>query len=292
MQNLYTVNIDNREGYSALTLEEIGSLVYHNIFEFPLNLADLIRWKVKNLKFDNDVEVVRKNGFFFLAGGEGFVYKRLLKKRISIKKMGVARNAAKLASFFPGVKLVAVTGSLAMENAGEDSDIDLFIITKKGTLWTTRIFVFLIMSVFGIGMRRSGSKDERDKLCFNMWMDETDLIWPKTDRNHYTAHEIAQILPLVNKDRSYEKFLLQNKWIHNYWPNSVKIKLNDRRGAFKKNQGKGNIFSLAFRLFEKIAYTAQHFYMKAKITREVVTPTKAVFHPQDWGKIVLSRLSS
>ena len=31
--------------------------------------------------------------------------------------------------------------------------------------------------------------------------------------------------------------------------------------------------------------------MKPKITREVVTPTRAIFHPNDWGKKVLTILS-
>ena len=43
---------------------------------------------------------------------------------------------------------------------------------------------------------------------------------------------------------------------------------------------------------EKMAFRIQYTYMQKKITREVVTPTRALFHPQDWGKVVFGRLSS
>jgi hypothetical protein len=37
----------------------------------------------------------------------------------------------KILSFFPQIKLIGLSGSLAMMNADKDDDIDLFIITAK-----------------------------------------------------------------------------------------------------------------------------------------------------------------
>ncbi|MDP2631821.1 MAG: hypothetical protein Q8P30_03600, partial [Candidatus Uhrbacteria bacterium] len=99
--------------------------------------------------------------------------------------------------------------------------------------------------------------------------------------NIYTAHEIAQIVPLVNKSNAYEKFLRCNRWILNYWPNSIKIP--NYQIQISKSVQKQNIL-------ENISYRIQYYYMSKKITREVVTPTRAIFHPNDWGKIVLSKL--
>ena len=176
--------------------------------------------------------------------------------------------------------MVAVTGSLAMKSSEIDSDIDLFIITQKGTLWVTRGLSLLTLKLLGIKTRKFNDSDQKDKICSNMWMDESDLMWKNKDRNSYTAHEIAQIIPLVNRDKTYERFLEKNKWVLNYWPNAVRIK-KIRPSEVKKSP---------LALIENLAFKMQYLYMKSKVTREIVTPTRALFHPQDWGKFVIDRL--
>jgi D-beta-D-heptose 7-phosphate kinase/D-beta-D-heptose 1-phosphate adenosyltransferase len=176
---------------------------------------------------------------------------------------------------------MAVTGSLAMENSSEESDIDLMIVTKKGFLWTTRALTYLMIGIFGVGVRKPHDSNQKDKLCLNIWLDESDLIWPKKDRNLYTAHEIAQTVPLVNKCNAYEKFIYQNKWILDFWPNSIKI---------KNLKLKINNSRVRTGLLEQLAFKIQLKYMKSKITRELITPTRAVFHPQDWGEIIERKL--
>ena len=228
------------------------------------------------------VRIAHKDGFYFLEGRGGLIYKRVLRKRISAKKTKIAKKTAKILSFVPGIRMIGLTGSLAMENSSEESDIDLMIITKKGLLWTTRLCCYMAMWLCGHKIRKPGNKYQADKLCLNMWLDESDLIWPKEDRNLYTAHEIGQIIPLANKKNTYEKFIFQNRWILDFWPNSVRI--NKKYKAEKNNSGTS--------VFERFFYTLQRNYMKSKITRETITPTRALFHPQDWGKEVMSRLSS
>lgn len=188
--------------------------------------------------------------------------------------------------------MIAVTGSLAMENCSEDSDIDLLIITKKNSLWLTRILVYILLNASGQLLRKPRVKNERDALCLNMWLDESDLIWRRNDRNIYTAHEMAQITPLFNKGKTYEKFINQNKWILDYWPNSVRI--SSKKQVESSMYGHKTLLHTTYyrlqSIVEKFCYWLQKTYMKNKITREVVTPTRALFHPQDWGKIVIKRL--
>jgi predicted nucleotidyltransferase len=283
MLNLYTDSTKKEGGYKNLTIQEKTSVTYHNLFDYPLSFSDLIKW-TSNKSIGNsqgkEINVIRKNNFYFLEGREGLIYKRLLRKRISAKKNKIAKKAANILSFIPWIKMIAVTGSLAMENASEESDIDLMVVTKKGLLWTTRIFSYLLINLFGIQTRKPNDSNQKDKLCLNIWLDEGDLIWSKKDRNLYTAHEIAQIVPLVNKDNTYEKIIYQNKWILNFWPNAVRIN--------KKNEI--NSKNVNFSAVEKFAYWLQRNHMKSKLTRETVTPTRALFHPQDWGKIIEQKL--
>lgn len=293
MLNLYTTEVKKGPGFKMLEECEKASVFYHNLFDFPMNFVDLVRWRMDEkciASIKNDAIVASKNGYHYFSGRDGLIYKRTLRKRISGKKTEIAKKASKIISFIPSIKMVAVTGSLAMQNSDDNSDIDLMIVTKAGSLWTTRLLSYFVTSLLGVKTRRSGDKKQKDKLCLNMWMDENDLIWHK--HNIYSAHEIAQIVPLINKNNTYEKFLLKNKWILSYWPNAVRIKNQEAR--IKEKALKNALFTILDSLFifiEKLAFNLQKNYMKKKISREVVTPTRALFHPQDWSRVVMNRLS-
>ena len=289
MPNLYKIVTKSEDTLQRIDLGETMSIFYHNIFDFPLTISDLIKWKMATPFLDNtNYAIKQKNGFFFLEGSEGIIYKRTLRNRISERKMKVAKKAGRILSLIPFVKMVAVTGSLAMQNANPTSDIDLMIVTSKNSLWVTRLLSYLILRLANISVRKFGEKDETDKLCLNIWLDENDLFWK--NRNVYTAHEIAQIIPLVNKSKTYEKFLLENKWILNFWPNSVKIRNHELRIKQGRNVASYVILNALFLSIEKFAFWIQKKYMRSKITSELITPTRALFHPQDWSKVVLDRL--
>jgi predicted nucleotidyltransferase len=280
MHSLFTASLGKTKTLNELSRGEKFSIYYHDLFDYPLTFADLIRWKSPDNIDSQKISVTGMNGYYLLRGRERLVYKRILRARISAQKMEIAKRASKVLSFVPGIKMVAVTGSLAMENSKEESDIDLMIITKKARLWTSRALVYLVMRLFNLQTRRFADKNQQDKLCLNMWIDESDITWKTSDRNFYTAHELAQITPLINKDLAYEKLLSKNSWILKYWPNAVRI--NKIKYNFK--------MSSSTNLFEKIAYNLQYSYMKNKITKEVVTPTRAFFHPEDWGRVIITRL--
>jgi len=261
---------------------ELVSIIYHDIFDYPLTIFELIKWSAGNkvkLSKTQEVKIVGKRGYFSIKDREGLILKRFMRKRISTRKVVIAKRAAKILSFIPTIKMVAVTGALAMENANEEADIDLMIITSKDTLWTTRLFTLLLLDILRIPRRKYGDRNQKDKLCLNIWLDENNLAWRK--RNIFTAHEIAQIKPLVNKEEAYEKFISKNKWIVDYWPNAVKIQNYSRQT---------NLRPSLFTIFEPLTRKFQLWYMKDKVTREVVTPTRALFHPIDWGDIVASKL--
>ncbi len=285
MPVLHNFTFEDEKSEPVLNEREIISLVYHNIFDYPLNFSELLKWEGrKKSKIDNlQFTINQKDGFYFLEGREAIVLKRILRKRISGRKLIIARKYGKILGFIPTIKLLAVTGALAMENADEDSDIDFLLITQKGTLWLTRLIILFLSTLSGLPVRRFNDKNPKDKLCLNMWLDEANLTWRKRERNVFTAHEIAQIQPIINRDKTYERLIFKNKWIKDYWPNAVKTIEETKSPKMK---------SLFFFLFEKIAFGIQYLYMRRKITREIVTPTRALFHPNDWGEIVLKRLVS
>ncbi len=263
----------------ALSPQDKISIAYHDIFAYPLNKKELIKWKAgKRVELKKKkIEINSKKGFYFIKGREEIIDVRLKKLQISNKKLSIAKKAASLLIKIPTIRFIGLTGSLAMQSASENSDIDLLLITSQGNLWTTRLVSYFLLFLTGYKLRRARDKNEKDRLCLNIWLDERDLIW--RDKNIFTAHEVCQIKPLKNKDNTYKRFLWANRWVLEYWPMAVQIK---KVKEVQKN--------FILNIFEGLAYFLQYQYMKPKITREVVTATRAVFHPNDWSKKVISKL--
>lgn len=265
---------------------EVSSVRYHDIFDYPLNAKEVIKWGVgkKGLTlFKKTKEILNRDGYYFLKGKENLLYKKALRERASDRKIEIAKKDASLLAKLPTVKGVFITGALAMNNAEEKSDIDLMILTKRNCLWTTRLITYLVLRIMNYGVRKPGDINQKDKLCLNIWLDESALGWDKKDRNIYSAHEIAQVNPIVDKENIYQRFLDKNRWILDYWPNSVRIE--DTKYKIKGNVNTNN-------LLERISFWIQYKYMAKRITKEKIGLHKAIFHPTNWGKVVLKRLSS
>lgn len=270
------------------------SIIYHDIFNYPLDRSELKTWytpiKIKTSK----LKVMSKNNFYFLQGRSEIIEKRLENERYSKRKIKIAKKAADLISKIPSVLFVGITGSLAMRNASKDSDIDLMIITKKNRLWTTRLLVYMLLFLTGYKIRRPNDSNEKDKLCINMWLDVESISWPRKERNIYTAHEILQINPLLDKDSIYNLFIFKNSWALRYWPKVAKLPFDKSflgsmgSNLFKSNNSKTLEGALVY--IERILFHIQYAYMKNKITSEVIFSDRAVFHPKDWSRLVINRL--
>jgi len=297
MPFLYKFSLGKEKGRaSILGSSEVAAVKYHDIFDYPLNFSELIKWTVGKkggrLNLENLPEIEEKNGYYFLKGKKDSIYKRSLKERISERKLKIAQGAAAILRRIPTIKLIAATGALAMKNVNEEADIDLLIVTQKGRLWLARIFSYLALRITNYAVRKPNDRNGKDKLCLNIWLDERTLVWPENDRNIYTAHEIAQIVPLVNKDRTYERFLSENSWIMDYWPSAVKLPQDTELRIMNYANPLYIILNSLFSMVNRLAFKLQYLYMKPKITREVVTLHKAIFHPRNWGKEINELLSA
>jgi len=278
-----------------LGTSETASILYHDSFDYPLNVKEIIRWRVgkKGLSlFKKTKEVLNKDGLYCLKDKESFLYKRTLRERISNRKTEIAKKNASLLAKLPTVKGVFITGALAMNNAKEESDIDLMIITKRNRLWLTRLTSYLVLRMMNYAVRKPNDKDQKDKLCLNIWLDESALSWGKKDRNIYSAHEIAQVVPIVDKENVHQRFLQKNRWILDYWPSAVRLSSMQYVVRSMQKSILHSTFYVLLSWFNKLAFKLQYLYMKPKITREVVTLHKAIFHPRNWGKEINELLSA
>lgn len=185
---------------SPIKLAVLRTITYASIFNYHLSFDELYRYLIS-------FEPVSKTKLkpYFISKSQPVNYFNQLKWRR-------AKQAVKLLSFIPWIKLVAATGALAMNNCRKKDDIDLMIITAANRLWLARLLSLLLLFPF---LRRGFRINNR--LCLNLWLDESALVL--NQQNLYTAHELCQLKPLYNRDQTYQKFISANLWYKQFLPN-------------------------------------------------------------------------
>jgi hypothetical protein len=122
-----------------------------------------------------------------------------------------AKYVGRLLIKFPYVRGIGISGSLSKNFADDQSDIDLFIITKKNRVWIART----IMHCF---KKLTFLVNKQHYYCMNYYVDEEQL--EIVEKNIYTAIEVATIIPLEG-DFAFKDFYTANSWTIDYLPNKV-----------------------------------------------------------------------
>jgi predicted nucleotidyltransferase len=118
---------------------------------------------------------------------------------------------AQLLIKFPYVRGIGISGSLSKNFADENSDIDLFIITKKNRLWIARTLMHLFKKLTFL-------VNKQHYYCMNYYIDEQQL--EIVEKNIYTAIEVVTLIPLQG-DGAFASFYSANAWTKDYLPNKV-----------------------------------------------------------------------
>lgn len=288
-----------------LRIAILQTLIYADIFNYPLRPREIWKFlitskaaKLSSVKLalrlmSMELKQIGSEGdLYFLKGKRGLVTLRKKREKLSRKRMEFAIRIGKQFKLIPWVKMVGITGALAMENSDEDDDIDLLVITAKNRLWLTRFFLILLTEIIGV-RRRPKERKPKNKICLNMFLDEEYLMVPEKEKKLYTAHEVCQVKLIWDKGDIYKRFLWENRWVSKFLPNCLDIKTLEYKDIKRKNQKSPNIqylisnFFLNF--FEKIAYKFQLAYMRPKRTIEKVGPGRVLFHPSDCSGWVLKK---
>ncbi len=268
----------------------IRTLSYFDVFDYPLTFSEIKKYLCCELELTDDelydqialVPVVQESdGYYHLLGRNKITQMRSERYEISVEKLARAKIISKILSVVPTIDYIGISGSLSMNNASVSDDIDLFFITKRNTLWITRFLVNCILIIFGQKRKRK-TQDAKDKICPNMFMEQGKLAFLPKQRTLYTAHEIVQLTGLVDRNSSYQQFIVKNKWIGLKLPNIIIEQSN-----LKKNSKYSSLLTRLATPFEKIAYLVQLRILKGNMTNEVVSKTRAAFHPIDRQKIIM-----
>jgi len=291
----------SKRSFSDTQKAILTTIIYSDIFHFPLTFTELWKYLISEEKITrkafsealanlSDV-VASRDGYYFLTGKDSFVTRRKRHQAELKKKLQIAKKATFFLSHIPTIRFIGISGGLAVGNVTEEDDIDLFLIVKKGTLFMTRFWVVCMLE--WLGMRRKRNEEfPADKICVNLLVDENRLLWPKKSRDLYSAHEVAQIQPLFERDNMFQKFMDSNQWIRTFLPNS-----QDEKEVFLGNTKSTNYFVLQFlgyfiflKPFETMLRKLQENYMKKHRTTEIVSKNVLAFHPNDYRMEIISKL--
>ena len=141
-------------------------------------------------------------------------YLNLKPKTSDIEKnlLSKTKTYFSLLRYIPGIKMVCVGNSVAMNGAKESSDIDLFIVCEKNMMWYVRTKLTLFFALLWV---RKTKNKHAWRFCLSFFMTDSELSLQNIaiENDIYLYYWIATLKPIVNKDATYESFIqANNSW--------------------------------------------------------------------------------
>lgn len=286
----YTVGAMQKDSSTALDRAILGALAYHDVFDYPLTVEEIwkwlyvdgddavavaratpadVEWAVASLSVARTVD--RAGSYVTLAGRSDIVATRMARHAANERKWRRARQVASVLRLVPFVRFIGVVNTLALDNARPESDIDLFIIVKRGRLWLTRALVTAL--VHAMGIRRHGST-VTDRVCLSFYVSDgalnlEPLKHPAIAHDSYLAYWVTEVVPLYSRGDAWQSFLHANEWVTKQIPHGLSampVPYFDDTAAVKAIRALPEVlaYSVVGDACEWLARALQHRHMLAK----------------------------
>lgn len=268
-----------------------ATLAYASFFHFPLFPVEIHHWLIS----PHRVSLAKLRPFLPKALSSSNQKLRAATSRYTAEKITHARKLVSYLKHFPGLRLIALTGSVAANNTRKNDDIDLLFITAPHTLWLVRPFIIGLISLF---FRRRHPEESHthapNAFCPNLWLDSFSLSLPPKQQSLYTAHEVLQIIPLFDRGDTYQKFLKANSWTKKYLANAYFSLTSLHKSSCSTENCHLRTENLNFLLapLNYLFYLFQLLYMHPKKTTEIVHLHGAFLHTTDFSTQLDTHLKS
>ena len=198
----------------------LKTVAYADLFDFPLKAGEIQRYlhqvEADQIQVDRSLAALvgsesrlnQVDDYYMLPQRERIVETRRERTQTAAQLWPQALHYGHMLARFPYIRMVALTGALAVENAISEDDLDYFIVTEPGRVWLTRAFTLLLVRAEA----RRGIT-----LCPNYFLSGSALALDQ--KNLYVAREITQMVPLSGR-RVYNQLREQNLWTRDFLPNA------------------------------------------------------------------------
>lgn len=273
----------------------VRTIRYFSYFAYPLTAFEVWKWQMggERIAFsdihaaldDADTfarfDIREVNGFFGMGDVLSMVATRHVRLLDALRKFRKVARAAQFLGRLPWVEGIAVCNSLAFRHTDATSDIDLFVVTSPGRVWSVRLLATAPVMFF----RQRPGECARDPLCLSFFVDthalalETLKIGPD---DPYLAVWERSLVPLVDHSGVFDELEGRNVWTRDALPNANRV----RPAHSFRPRVRGHFPSLPFA--ESRAEALQRSYFPESLrsrmnvdTCVVVTDRVLKFHDND-----------
>ncbi len=262
-------------------------LRYRHYFKQALTAKELFLWQFRTqlspskLKKELNTlvhqgKIRTQNNYYFLPHFDFKEKDQKRKRLLAKKKISLAKKRLQKIKIPSTILFIGLTGSVAAGYANQEDDLDLVIVTQKGSLWWSRFFFYFLNP--HLPRRRPGQEKNLTNLfCLNLWLETCQLTFTP---NLYLATEILDIVPLLDRGGLYYFWLKENKWLANFFPQLYKKRLQEQNKPSFNSSAPIWIQLINFPLF-----FLQYGYMLPKIKTEQVSLAAAFFHRRDYSQV-------
>jgi hypothetical protein len=243
----------------ALEYAILETLAYSDVFDYPLRLDELHRYltcratpsELLSALARLQGQVDQLEGYYFIAGRAAIVSQRKQRQARSRPLLRRALQYGRVLGRLPFVRMVGLTGSLAVGNCDSTADFDYMLVTEQGRVWTARALAL----AFGRITRLWG-----DTICPNIIISEIALEWPWHDL--YSARELCQMIPITGIG-VYHRLRAANRWTEAILPNASSTP------AFSEQTASSSVPEGGWSRFLRGALgdALEHWEMRRKIAR-------------------------
>jgi hypothetical protein len=200
----------------------LRTILYADVFDFPLTRAEIQHFLIHDAAVTHEQinqtlthsarlqeMLVEGAGYVALASRAHLLAVRQQRDAASAHLWPLAVRYGRWLAHLPFVRMVAITGALAVRNASStQDDIDYLLITTPNRVWLARAGAILLVRL----IKLSGIV-----ICPNYVLAENTLEQDRKDL--FIAHEITQMIPLYGHGL-YQRFRAANPWVGQHMANA------------------------------------------------------------------------
>lgn len=190
--------------------------------------------------------------------------------------------------WIPGLRMIWVGNTIAMNCAKKSSDIDLYIVSTPKRLWIVRILVTFVFQILRV---RKDDTHHAGRFCLSFFSTTNALDFKNfaLDKDIYLYNWIVHFKPIVNINNTYEDFISQNNSWADFLEYKKNISENKKYIKFSRNfpeKNNSKIWNFIEKILKKIFLpkTLKHYKKIWKPYGIIISDDMLKFHNGDIRK--------